>query len=250
VEYAEWWILKPESNLSKIIQQQRVPLNLFFRPVELTTLIQNYAHQNDMYIKGNSDILILNNELKMCFNTPIVYIPDLYNLCLPHVNVVNESKSFVIKNELIHDEFYADSSTEIIYCDPSSKFWIPRQLSSSCFCNNTQIIFSWKELYENFLKFITSPNSHITQINNSIFFITEKSIFAHQFNFKYFHINQISIILKQMIKFLGKSNTFLTMCPDLKFSEIEPQDKIVFWIEDIIQKNNNITPYVSSYVYL
>ncbi len=75
-----------------------------------------------MYIKENSDILILKNELKMGFNTPIVCIPDLYNLCLPHVNVVNESKSFVIKNELIRDEFYVDFSTEIIYCDPSSKF--------------------------------------------------------------------------------------------------------------------------------
>jgi hypothetical protein len=250
VEYAEWWILKPESSLSNLIQQQRLPLNLFFRPIELTTLIQDYAHQNDMYIKGNENILILNDELKTCFNTPIVYIPDLYNLCLPHVDVVNESKSFVIKNKLIHDEMYVDSPTEIIYCDPSSKFWIPRQFFSSGISTNNQFIFSWKELYDNFLSFITKPNAHIKQITNTIFFIDDNSIFADRFNFKYFHINQISLILKQMIKFLGKSNTILTACPDLKFEDINPQDDVVLWMEDIIQNNNNITPYVSSFIYL
>lgn len=243
-------MLNPNSPLAKFIQKYQLPLNLFFRPIELTSLIEDIATKENMYENGNYDIIFLSEELRLCFDRATVYIPNLYSLCLPHVIVVNEIKSSMLKNELIQNEIYVDSPLDIIYSDPSSKFWIPRQLINPYMCENNQIIFTWKELNTYFVKFITSPDSFITQMDNSMFYITEDSVFSQQFKFKHFHYNQIPTILKQVIKFLGKSNNILTLCPDLKFSDIGPKDKIVYWIEEIIQQNNNLTPYISSHIFL
>jgi hypothetical protein len=250
IEYSEWWIFKPESSLADFVLKHQLPLNLYFRPIELTSLIEEVANKENLYDRGNYDVLFLNDKLKLCFNTESVYTPDLYNLCLPHINVVNDSKTFTLKNELIKNELYVDSPLNLIYSDPSSKYWIPRHFIHPYICQDKQIVFNWKELYSKFLKFITSPDNSITQIDNSMFCINDDSVLAKQFSFKYFHKNQIHDILKKMVKFLGKSNTILTLCPDLTFSYIDHNDPIVYWIEEIILKNNNLTPYVPSSIYL
>jgi len=202
-----------------------------------------------MYERGNYDIMFLNDDLKKCFNTPSIYLPDLYNLCLPHVNMVSDTHSFILRNKFINNEFIIDSPLELIYSDPSSKFWVPRHFIHSYMCDNNQIIFTWKEICAKFLKFITNPHSSIIRMEN-MFFISNDSIMAKNFNFKQFHKNQIPDILKKMSKFLGKSNTILTLCPDLKFSHIGPNDPVVYWIEEIILQNNNLIPYVPSSIYL
>ena len=61
-------------------------------------------------------------------------------------------------------------------------------------------------------------------MENSFFFRNEDSIFAHQFNFKHFHSNQIPDILKRIIKFLGKSNNIQSLCDNLQFSDIKLND--------------------------
>ncbi len=144
-----------------------------------------------MYERGNYDVMFLNEDLKLCFNTTTVYLPELYNLCLPHINVVNDTKSFLLKNDLIREEFFINPPLDIIFNDPSSKFWIPRQLINPFMCDDNQVIFTWKELCAKFLKFITSPHSSVIQMKNSMFFTNNDSIIAKRFNFKQFHKNQI-----------------------------------------------------------
>jgi len=251
IDYTEWWIFRPESSLAKFIKQNQLTLNLFFRPIELTSLIEHEANKENMFDRGNFDVLMLPEDLKLCLNTASVYVPDLYTLCLPHINVVNNYKSSLLKHDLIKNELYVDSPLDLIYSDPSSKFWIPRQFIHPYICNDEQLIFSWQELCSKFLQFITRPDSSITQMENSLFFIEDNSLFAKQFHFKTFHKNQIPHILKKITKFLGKSNTILTLCPNLKFSEtVSPDDPVIYWIEELILKNNNLTPYISSNVYL
>jgi len=249
-EYAEWWVFKPDSPLANFIENNPLSLNPYFRPIELTSLIIHIANKENMFCPGNYDIMFLSQELKLCFNMASVYLPELYNLCLPHVNVVHESKSFILKNEQIKNEIYVDTPLDIVYCDPSSKFWLPRELINPYICDNHQLIFSWKDLCTKFIKFVTSPDNSITQMENSMFFINDDSIFSRQFNFKQFHKNQIPDILKKIAKFLGKSNTILTLCSDLKFPHIGPHDPVVYWIEELIQKNNNLTPFTPSSIYL
>lgn len=249
VEYAQWWTFKPESQLARFLEKSQWNLNQYFTPSELISLIELIANQNNMFERGNYDIIFLNDDLKLCFDTSSIYLPDLYNLCLLHVNVVNDTKSFILKNELIKNEIIINSPLDLIYSDPSSKFWIPRQLINPYICEDNQIIFTWKEICAKFINFITSPHSSIIKMEN-MFFISNDSVIAKRFNFKYFHKNQIPDILKKMVKFLGKSNTILTLCPDLKFSHIGPNEPVVYWIEELILENNNLVPYVPFNIFL
>lgn len=91
-------------------------------------------------------------------------------------------------------------------------------------CQKLQLIFTWKEICAKFNKILITHNSFVTKMENSIFFTNDDSVFAQQFNFKQFHSNQIPEILKQVIKFLGKSNTILSPFENLKFSDIEPHE--------------------------
>jgi hypothetical protein len=249
-EYAEWWIFKPESPLAKFIERKQLSLNLYFRPIELTSLIEQVANQDNLYERGNYDVMFLSQELQQCFHTTYVYRPYLYNLCLPHVNIVNESKSSLLKHDLIQEEIFINTPHDIIFSDPSSKFWIPRQFIHSYTSNDNQHIFTWKDLYSKFSKFVTNPDNSIPQKDPSLFFIKEESTLATLCNFKQFHKNQIHDMLKKITKFLGKSNTILSLCSDLKFSDVGPYDPVVYWIEEVILKNNNLMPYTPSNIYL
>ena len=248
LEYEEWWIFKPESLLAKYLQKNQMDFNLYFRPTELIALIESIAHQENLYGHSNYNIIFLNEDLKQCFDRTVVYVPDLYRLCSTHVNVVNDAKSFILKNQLIKEELYLDPPQDIIYTDPSSKFWIPRQLIHPYVCDDNQIIFTWKELCCKFLKFISNPD--ITQEDNSIFVINNDSLLAKQFNFHQFHKNQVPDIMKKVSKFLGKSNTVLTLCSGLKFSHVGPYDPVVYWIEELIVRDNKLSPYVPSNIFL
>lgn len=250
MEFEEWWTFKPESTLAKLIEKNHMSLDPHFRPIELTSLIEQLASKENMVGHGNYEIMYFNSEFKQCFNTAFVYRPNLYSLCLPHVDIVNDIKSFFLKNDLIKNELYVESPLNIIYSDPSSKFWIPREFIYPYVCQDNQNIFNWKDLCSIFLKFVSNPESSITQMENSMFFIKEDSALAKLFNFKQFHKNQIPDILKKATKFLGKSNSILTLCPDLKFSHISPYNPVVYWIEELIAKNNNLTPYIPSNIWL
>lgn len=250
LEYAEWWIFKPDSPLVKFIVKNELNLNLYFRPEELTSLIEDIASKDNMYDRGNYKIIKLNENLKECFQTDTIYLPDLHKLCTPHVNIVNDTQTFILKNELIKNDLFIHPPLDIIYSDPTSQFWIPQELINPYICENKQSVFTWKELYSKFLYFISSPDDSGVRMENSMYYIGDKSIFAKKFNFKQFHKNQIHDILKKMVRFLGKSTTILTLCPDLKFSHIRTHDPVVYWIEEIIMQYNHLTPYVPSNIYL
>ena len=56
----EWWIFKPESLLSKLIQQKQLSLSLYFRPIELIYFIEHLASKENMKTQGNYNIIFLN----------------------------------------------------------------------------------------------------------------------------------------------------------------------------------------------
>jgi hypothetical protein len=250
-EYKEWWIFKPSSPLAIYIQQNNYMLNLYFRPSELVYILKAIADAKNMYAWGNNDVIILDEELQNCFNTTCIYLPKLYSFCLCHVNVVTTEKCTSIKNEIIKNELFVDPPLNIIFNDPTSQFWIPQKYITS-YNNNyrkKRFTYPWKDLNSLFFKFICRNDSGITQLNNAMFQIQPNCTFAEEFQFKFFHTQQVPIILKQITKFLGKSNNLLTLCSDLKFFDISsPHDSVIFWIEEMITKNYNQLPYIPSCV--
>ena len=250
-EYKEWWIFKPNSPLATYIQQNDYMLTLYFRPAELIDAILNIANLKDMYSYGNRDVILLDQELQECFNTTCIYLPKLISYCLCHVNVVDTPKCNQLKNEIIKNELYIDPPINLILNDPTSKFWIPKQFITAYNHHKKKSIYPWKELTGLFFKYISKHENGITQLGGSMFHIQPHCSFADKVQFKYFHTNQVPNILKQITKFLGKSNNLSTLCPDLYFCDVSPHDNVIFWIEEIITNHYDTLPIrSSSYVYL
>jgi hypothetical protein len=247
--YSEYWIFKPSSSLAQYLKANDYDLNFYFTPDKLINIIENIAEQNNMVEVGNSNLILLNDDMRKCFDSWIIHKPDLYHLCLPHIYTVNTKKVEELQRNTITCEFYVDSFTDIIYEDPTSLFWIHPVINSVVF-NMKKLTYSWKELCEVFLDFTTSQNSHIKQLNKSMFYVKPDSPLAHQFQFKHFDKSQIPLILKQITKFLGKSNNLLSLCDNLCFSYNSPLTKVSNFIEDIIQINNNLMPHIPSVVYI
>jgi hypothetical protein len=249
-EYKEWWIFKPNSPLSAYISKNGYMFTLYFRPTELIQALKSIASYKDMYAHGNNDVIILDEELQECFNTTSIYLPKLFSFCLCHVNIVNSNKCNQLKNELIKKELYINPPVNIILNDPTSKFWIPPQFVSAYNEQKKKNSYPWKELTRVFFKHISKIENGVTPLNNSMFQILSNCAFADNLSFTFFHADQVPVILKQITKFLGKSNTILTLCSDLHFCDISLHDTVIFWIEEMITKNYDAMPTQSSYVYL
>lgn len=246
-EYEEWWIFKPNSRLASYIQKHKHMLQLYFRPTELIQIIKIIANDQNMYAVGNNDIIVLDKDLQECFNTSCIFIPRLYFFCLTHVNIVKTKKCDELKNEMIKDDFFVEVPLNIIYNDPTSKFWIPQKFITSYNYQRKKITYSWKDLNTLFVKHISKQENGIIQLNKSMFEIQSTCNFAKEFQFKFFHISQVPNILKQITKFLGKTNNLLTLCPTLKFKDHDP---VIFWIEEMINQHNHELPDIPSWIYL
>lgn len=241
LKYATWWSFKPNSNLQTYLHHKNIFLNPIFTPEELFTAILLIARKNNMIEIGNADIILPDIKLRECFKSWTIYIPELFQHCCEHVMFVSNEKSSELLNESIINEFYVEPPENIIYSDPSSLFWLHPDVN--IYINNCQkIVYSWNELLGIFLDFCTTNNEHLTRKDDAIFFINNTSPLRNIFRFQYFHQNQIENILKQITKFLGKSNTVEQCCSQLIFSGIE-QSTFKF-IDLAINNFNKLLPSI------
>lgn len=238
----------PSSTLADYVHQKNHTLNQFFTPNELIATLEQIAMLNYMYSPGNSDIIVLDDDLSHCFGSEIIHKKDLYSLCLPYVTRVHSSKALSLKNATIANEFYVDPCTELVTQDPSSLFWM-HPLFTPFIKGNRRPIYSWNELCALFLDFALNTPTQITKINETMFSINPDSDLTHHFKFTYFHQSQIPDILKEICRFLGKPSNLLTLCRDLKFSNLSPEDPVIHFIEDNIQ-NNKMIPFIASSIYI
>ncbi len=222
-------------------------LNTYFRPIELTNIIEQIANQEYLHEPGNSKMIICNKELQMCFFRWNLFVPDLYALCKEHVYVVDPEKTEEIKNQYINCEMYIDSPKKIIYKDPTSRFWLHPFLNQILNANE-HITYTWTALCTMFVNFVNAPNNHIECNENSICSINPQSELVNIFAFQTFHKSQIPAILKQVTLFLGKSNSLSTLCPYLQFDD--QMEDVIKFIEYIILSNNNLTPFISQNIHI
>lgn len=243
VESNEWWTFKSNSLLAKYVNSfKEFSLNTYFRPDTLINCILDIATIHYLYEPGNSEILILNQELQECFNVDKIFVPELYNYCQNHVSKAGKEQQITFQNEYINNEFYVESPHDLIYTDHTSLFWIHPTLNF-ILNHNKKRTYTWKELCLLFAEFLNTPNDNIECIGNNIFSIKPKSNMASLFKFKFFHKQQMIPILKQATKFLGNKTTLFTFCPYLQFDE--NIDNFVQFVDYIILANNALTPYIS-----
>lgn len=223
-------------------------LDDYFIPEDLINTIKTLSTIN--YEIGNSQIIIANDDLQKCFNTKLIFVQDLYTLCLPHVNVVvNPNKLNELINNYVSAEFYIETPLEMLYKDPTASFWIPPHFNQ-IICNNQKMVYSWKELCTLFHSFVNTPNKHIQRTDESMFKINSNSMLSHEIRFEHFHKSQILTILKQIAKYLGKPSNILTLCPELVFDNASSYNNVINFIENVLFHNNRLMPYVPSYIHI
>ena len=138
--------------------------------------------------------------------------------------------------------------TDIIYHDLSSMFWLHPTVNY-IMNDNKKPMYSWTELNTLFLDFCTTNKKHFTRCDDSSFFINSSSELASLFKFNFFHHNQIEDILKQITKYLGKTNTFKNSCKFINSDFFQNIDNHVFKYVDLYINNyNDCLPYMNSYV--
>ena len=238
----EYWTLKNGSPLrayfDALPNHARRPDN-YVTPADLISLIRDQFYMLDLCDPGNTDIVhLVDTPFQSCFLTPIVYAPDLYQLCLPHVNIVDHYETLQdLKHKAVKHELSIESPATLLYLDPTAKFWIP-PVFNQIVCQNKDISYSWTELCQLFITFFTTPNAHVKRINGSVYAIRPTSELADYLNFEHIDHNQIVILIKHLAKYLGKTSTMLTLCPKLTFTQCKQSDPVVYWLENTIATNN------------
>jgi hypothetical protein len=238
----EYWSLKDRSPLRAYFDshplKSRRPAD-FFTPANLLEILKDHFWIHDLFEPGNGDIVrVGDSPFKQCFQTPTIYVPDLYNLCLPHVNIVQHHETRQqLKHAAVKQELYVEIPASILYQDPSARFWLP-PVFNQIICRNTDISYPWEELRRLFTAFFTAPNEHITRLDTEMYAILPTSELADFFHFKHIHHDQVLVLIKHLTKYLGKTSTMLTLCPKLKFTQCKPSDPVIFWIENLIAANH------------
>ena len=193
----------------------------------------------DLFEHGNTDIIhLVDTPLQSCFSSSVIYAPDLYHLCLPHVTVLDHHDTLEqLKHKAVKNELFIESPAALLYQDPTAKFWIP-PVFNHIICQNKNIIYSWTDLCELFTTFFMTPSQHVRRINSTMYAIQPTSELTDYLQFKHIHHDQIVILIKHLAKYLGKTSTMLTLCPKLTFTQCRLTDPVVFWLENTIATNN------------
>ena len=199
-----------------------------------------------MFEVGNSNLIILNEELGKCFDSRIINKLDLYKLCIPHINAVHTQKIEELQENAINSQFYVESLVDIMYEDKSSLFWIHPSINALVY-NNAKLSYSWKELCDQFVYFV-KQNKNIERLDELTFYIKPNSCLSNYFRFSHFTLTQIPSILKQLTKFLGKSTNLFTLCENLCLDS--SLTTAINFIENIVQTNNNSVTYISLPAYI
>lgn len=237
---AEWWTLKERSPLRNYIFSlgSENPLDEYFTPNVLIEFIKDQAYRLSLIDPGNAAIILTDNSpLNTCFKSSIIYIPELYNHLLPHVNVVCHAETLLsLKHNAIKDEIYVETPSSIILQDPLAQFWLPT-IFNQIICKNKKITYSWSELHDLFHEFFTSNSNHFVRLDDSACQITPSSPLATFFKFTYFHKNQITALLHHITQYLGTTSNILTFCPKLQFLQWKSSDPFVMWLENMMYRN-------------
>jgi hypothetical protein len=244
-KYTEWWSFKIFSPLGLYTNGR---LSTYFRPEELINLIISEAEKNHNFESGNSEIILTDENLRNSFNTDVIFVPELYALCLPHINILDDPIQIKqLRDKHSAADLWIETPYDILYLDSTAQFWL-HPLFNTIIGKNVKMSYSWKELCNMFNVYLSAPNAHFTAINESMYAVNSNSIFANEIRFRYFHKCQIQTILKQLSKYLGKQSTILTLCPTLKQDDTDEQTAA--FIENIMFANNPLLPHISNSVYI
>lgn len=181
----------------------------------------------------NPEIIILNAELQIVFNSFIIYIPKLFETLLPQLESVPDEIRKTLQRNNVFKNLTLYYPKNIIYQDSTSVFYLVHQINKCMKTNNFS--FNWMELCSMWLDFCTTNQENFIR-QGDIIQIKENSPMSTLLPFKYFHIDQCEHILKSITKYLGRKNFSTYICPYLNKKLFTDQNfnTILSFIEDKI----------------
>ena len=250
-KYSVWWKFKNPSALKTYLREHDYLNSKYFTPDDILKVLKNIARDDNLNEPGNDKIIIPDSSLQTVFNCKILHLNDLTKKCLDHVDVASVEKTCQLKNKQMAKEFHVQSPMNIIYKDPSSLFWL-HPIVNFMITKNKKITFNWKELLDLFIDFCTTNHFFFKQLNDCFIGINDNSPLSAIFSFKYFHISQCENILKSITKFLGRTARLNEACMYLHFNNYykSKDSNILSFVDDVINNNNNITPFFDKKIYL
>jgi hypothetical protein len=250
-KYSIWWTFKQTSSLKNYLEERGYSMNKYFTPEELVNVLRDVFKSNNLEEIGNNQIIILDNDLQILFNSWILHLPNLTNYFLAHVEMVPYDISLKLQNKHMGLDFFVKSPMNIIYNDPTSQFYL-HPIVNFMMIKNKQITFNWEELLNFFINFCTSNSTLFTPLGEDFYGVNANSPLGYIFKFKYFHISQCEDILKSLTKFLGRTNSLKDVCNHLPFNDyfILPDGNVLTFIDDVINNNHNISPQFNRNIYL
>jgi len=252
-----WWSFKPDSLLKYYLEdQQKITLNKYFQPEELKEKV--LATLTNELQFTNQDIIMLNEEQQKVFGTCFIFVPDIIKEhLLSHVTTASAEIADTLQNQEMQNQFYIDSPQyDIIYKDPSSVFWTLPDIDFAM-NGSTGNFYSWNILLSMFTDLCLNNHEFFTRQSDNIVSVNENTSLTPLFQFKYFHVSQIETILKQLTKLLGRNEGLTKCCPFIKrdyslLNQIKSckHNSVFKFVDDVINTNNNLMPYLPIPIYI
>ena len=113
-KYSVWWSFKPNSSLKTYLEEQKYILPKYFSPTNLLNIVMDVL--SNMSVTGNSDIIELDNDLQIVFDSWIIYVPNLMQEHLmPHIIEAPAEISQQLTDEHIMKNLVIESPYDILY---------------------------------------------------------------------------------------------------------------------------------------
>lgn len=233
-----WISFKTDSTLCNYLAKHGYLLPSCFQPEELSDILYSIFKTQNLVVKGNSSLILLNNDLQEIFNTPLLYTPEINEYFATHIYRVNDRVESKLINTAIHKQLYVNFSFEnIIFNDSSSLFWLEPEFNE-ILNQHKKLTYTWNEILASFEKYIVDhacvPEDYC---NSSIITLSPQAKLLELLPCNVFDRSQINTILKQRTQFLGRKKSILTLCPFLNFSQLGCQNSTVIWLENMINSS-------------
>jgi hypothetical protein len=210
-----WYTFKPDSPLSQYLKTHHIYLTEYFCPQDLIDAVKKILYLGDHNIHKNSKIITLDPELQELFNQWIIFEPHLMDHLLPHVDKVSSDMSIKLQNQHVFRQLFINPPFELIYQNPSSRFWLHPSLNY-VLTKNKRLTYPWKPLLSVFTDLCTTNNKYFSHKDEMFIIVNPNSSIASLFPFNCFHVSQCESILKQLTKYIGNTTLLAELCPNLK----------------------------------
>lgn len=241
--YAFWCTLKESSPICKILKAYNTVLPVPMTMENLTRVLTDIFHDQDMLSKNNPQIVILNKQFQDIFPDHLVFLPDLEKLLIPHIHICPQYLCRNVQSDMITEDLYITSPSDILYEDPTSLFWLQDDLNM--LLNKKQkITYTWAEILTIFKNYIvTNKQTYLKGQDDNIIWLTSTPLYNF-FPCTHLDLSQIETLLKEHTIFLGRETRLPQFCDHIKFRPLTIH--VWSWLDAMINKQFLPRTYPSS----